>query len=96
MSTNSGEADSSTNARDTASLVNKIFNLNVLKFKHVYGAPDKKERCYDNIKITKNANDSQFCAVNPKFLAIVTESSGGGCFVVIPIEHVSYVLNKFS
>jgi hypothetical protein len=87
MSTNSG-GDSS-NPRDTTSLINKIFNLNALKFKHVYGAPDKKERCYDNIKITKNANDSQFCAVNPKFLAIVTESSGGGCFIVMPIEHVS-------
>ena len=56
------------------------------KFKHVYGSPSKKEKCYDNIKITKNAHDSQFCAVNPKFVAIVTESAGGGCFIVIPIE----------
>lgn len=59
--------------RDTTSLVNKIFNLNLLKFKHVYGSPEKN--CYNNIKITKNANDSQFCAVNPKFLAVVTEGS---------------------
>jgi coronin-2 len=58
------------------------------KFKHVYGSPAKKEKCYDNIKITKNAHDSQFCAVNPKFVAIVTESAGGGCFIVIPIEDV--------
>ena len=58
------------------------------KFKHVYGSPAKKDKCYDNIKITKNAHDSQFCAVNPKFVAIVTESAGGGCFIVIPIEDV--------
>jgi coronin-2 len=56
------------------------------KFKHVYGSPAKKEKCYDNISITKNAHDSQFCAVNPKFIAIVTESSGGGCFIVMCIE----------
>jgi len=56
------------------------------KFKHVYGCPFKKEKCYDNVLITKNAHDSQFCAINPKFLAVVTESSGGGCFIVIPLE----------
>lgn len=60
------------------------------KFRHVYGEPAKRERCYDNIKITKNAHDSQFCAVNPKFLAIVTEVAGGGAFLVLPLEHVSY------
>lgn len=44
------------------------------KFRHVHEVCWRKELCYDNIKITKNANDSQFCAVNPKFLAIVTET----------------------
>ncbi|XP_054161740.1 coronin-2B-like isoform X2 [Oppia nitens] len=54
------------------------------KYRHVFGSVVKKDRCYDNLKITKNANDSNFCAVNPKFIAICTESSGGGCFLVIP------------
>ncbi|KAK5650758.1 hypothetical protein RI129_001787 [Pyrocoelia pectoralis] len=57
------------------------------KFRHVYGEPAKREKCYDNIKITKNAHDSQFCAVNPKFVAIVTEVAGGGAFIVLPIDH---------
>lgn len=61
------------------------------KFRHVYGAPAKREKCYDNIKITKNAHDSQFCAVNPKFLAIVTEVAGGGAFLVLPLDRVSYL-----
>ncbi|KAJ8962012.1 hypothetical protein NQ314_005794, partial [Rhamnusium bicolor] len=56
------------------------------KFRHVYGEPAKREKCYDNIQITKNAHDSQFCAVNPKFIAIVTEVAGGGAFIVIPIN----------
>ena len=55
------------------------------KFKHVYGAPAKKNKCYDNIKITRNAGDSSFCAVNPKFLAVVVEVGGGGSFVVLPL-----------
>ena len=59
------------------------------KFRHVYGEPAKREKCYDNINITKNAHDSQFCAVNPKFVALVTEVAGGGAFIVIPIESVS-------
>ncbi|XP_054280556.1 coronin-2B-like isoform X2 [Macrosteles quadrilineatus] len=55
------------------------------KFRHVYGSAAKRERCYDNIKITKNAHDSHFCAVNPKFVAVVTEVAGGGAFLVLPI-----------
>ncbi|XP_052121983.1 coronin-2B-like isoform X2 [Frankliniella occidentalis] len=57
------------------------------KFRHVYGAPAKRDRCYENMKITKNAHDSQFCAVNPKFVAVVTEVAGGGAFLVLPIDH---------
>ncbi|XP_029672141.1 coronin-2B-like isoform X2 [Formica exsecta] len=56
------------------------------KFRHVYGVPAKREKCYDNIKITKNAHDSQFCAVNPKFLAVVTEVAGGGAFLVLSLD----------
>lgn len=58
------------------------------KFRHVYGNPAKKEKCYENIKITKNAHDSNFCAINPKFVAIVTEVAGGGSFLVLPISKV--------
>lgn len=61
------------------------------KFRHVYGVPAKREKCYDNIKITKNAHDSQFCAVNPKFLAVVTEVAGGGAFLVLSLDRVSYL-----
>lgn len=57
----------------------------------MYGVPFKRERCYDNIKITRNAHDSNFCAVNPKFVAIVTEVAGGGAFLVLPLDHVSWV-----
>ncbi|CAH1404030.1 unnamed protein product [Nezara viridula] len=61
------------------------------KFRHVYGQPVKRENCYDNVNITKNAHDSQFCAVNPKFIAIVTEVAGGGAFIVLPLDKTGRV-----
>ncbi|KAI1292171.1 Coronin-1C [Halotydeus destructor] len=56
------------------------------KFRHVFGQPLKREQCYDNIRITKNSWDSNFCAVNPKFLAVVLEAAGGGAFLVLPLS----------
>ncbi|XP_065580906.1 coronin-2B-like isoform X1 [Artemia franciscana] len=56
------------------------------KFRHVYGQAMRKERCYENVPITRSAHDSNCCAVNPKFIAVVTETAGGGSFVVIPLE----------
>jgi len=61
----------------------------------VYGRPAKREGCYENIKITKNAHDSHFCAANPKFVAVVTEVAGGGTFLVLPIHSVSEVVFIF-
>ncbi|CAH8665567.1 unnamed protein product [Dicrocoelium dendriticum] len=61
------------------------------KFKHVFGKPAKKEFCYEDIRITKSSCDARFCAVNPKYLAIITEAAGGGAFLVLPIEKVGRV-----
>lgn len=58
------------------------------KFRHVYGTPLKREQCYDNIRVSKSSWDSTFCAVNPKFLAIIVESAGGGAFIVLPHNKV--------
>jgi hypothetical protein len=66
------------------------------KFRHVYGRPAKREGCYENIKITKNAHDSHFCAANPKFVAVVTEVAGGGTFLVLPIHNVSEDVSIFN
>ncbi|XP_063150869.1 coronin-2A isoform X3 [Candoia aspera] len=56
------------------------------KFRHVYGKAASKENCYDNVPITHSVYDNQFCAVNPHFIAVVTECTGGGAFLVIPIS----------
>ena len=59
------------------------------KFRHVFGTPYKKEKCYDNIKITKHPSESNMCAVNDKFVAVVLESQGGGSFQVMPASKAS-------
>lgn len=59
------------------------------KFRHVYGKAASKEKCYDCVPITRNVHDNHFCAVNPHFIAVVTECAGGGAFLVIPIHQVS-------
>nr|XP_034337381.1 coronin-1C-A isoform X6 [Crassostrea gigas] len=61
------------------------------KFRHVFGKPLKKDDGYDNIRVTKNSWDSPFCSVNPKYIAIITESAGGGSFLVLPIKQTGRV-----
>uniref|UniRef100_A0A8D0GW63 Coronin n=1 Tax=Sphenodon punctatus TaxID=8508 RepID=A0A8D0GW63_SPHPU len=56
------------------------------KFRHVYGKAASKENCYDCVPITRSVHDNHFCAVNPHFIAVVTECAGGGAFLVIPVH----------
>ena len=55
----------------------------------------KRDQCYDNVRVSKSSWDSTFCAVNPKFLAIIVESAGGGAFIVLPLAKVVYLLRSF-
>jgi coronin-1B/1C/6 len=38
--------------------------MNTSKFRHVFGTPHKRELCYDNLKISPNAWDSNIVKVN--------------------------------
>ncbi|XP_071098854.1 coronin-2B-like [Haliotis cracherodii] len=64
----------------------EAFRMRSSKFRHVFGKPFRKEMCFENIRITKNAHDGCFCAVNTKNIAVVTENAGGGAFVVLPVN----------
>lgn len=61
------------------------------KFRHVFGKPATKESCYDGVPITRSVQDNNFCAVNPRFLAVITEGAGGGAFLVLSIHHTGKV-----
>ncbi|XP_071259136.1 coronin-1C-A isoform X2 [Salvelinus alpinus] len=56
------------------------------KFRHVFGQALKNDQCYDDIRVSRVTWDSSFCAVNPKFVAIIIEASGGGAFLVLPLH----------
>lgn len=64
------------------------------KFRHVFGQAVKNDQCYDDIRVSRVTWDSSFCAVNPNFVAIIIEASGGGAFLVLPLHKVSGILNN--
>ncbi|MGH0182997.1 UNVERIFIED_CONTAM: hypothetical protein FKN15_010853 [Acipenser sinensis] len=47
--------------------------------------PLKADQSYEDIRVSKVTWDSSFCAVNPKFVAIIVESSGGGAILALPL-----------
>ena len=59
------------------------------KFRHVFGTANRRDKCYDNIRISKSPNESNMCTVNGKFMAVVMESQGGGAFLVATLEKVT-------
>ncbi|CAK1364755.1 unnamed protein product [Cercospora beticola] len=56
------------------------------KYRHVFGQNVKREQCYDNLRVSRNAWDSNLIKANPKYIAVNWESGGGGAFAVIPLE----------
>lgn len=58
------------------------------KFRHVFGQALKADQCYDDIRISQMTWDSNFCSVNPKFVAMIVDASGGGAFMVLPLSKV--------
>lgn len=55
-------------------------------YRHVYGTPAKKENVYDNIKISASAWDTNLVTASAKFIAVNYQSSGGGAFLVTPLD----------
>ncbi|KAI1457114.1 DUF1900-domain-containing protein [Annulohypoxylon moriforme] len=55
------------------------------KYRHVFGKSTRKEFCYDNLRISRNAWDTNLVKANPEYLAVNWEASGGGAFAVIPL-----------
>ncbi|XP_027129121.1 coronin-1C-A isoform X1 [Larimichthys crocea] len=56
------------------------------KFRHVFGQAVKNDQCYDDIRVSRVTWDSALCSVNPKFVALIVDASGGGAFLVLPLH----------
>jgi len=50
----------------------------------VFGTQLKKEECYDDVRVSRTAWDSNLIAANSKYFAVLYEAGGGGAFAVIP------------
>ncbi|TSW89617.1 Coronin-1C [Bagarius yarrelli] len=61
------------------------------KFRHVFGQAVKNDQCYDDIRVSRVTWDSAFCAVNPRYVAIIVEASGGGAFMVLPLSKMGRI-----
>ncbi|KAJ3114896.1 Coronin-2B [Phlyctochytrium bullatum] len=55
------------------------------KYRHVFGTPAKKDQCYDNLKVSRAAWDTNLVKANPLFISINIEAGGGGAFAVLPL-----------
>jgi len=63
------------------------------KYRHVFGNSAKREQCYENIRVSRNAWDTNLCKANPKFISVNLEASGGGQFAVLLHEQVGKLPN---
>ncbi|KNE56236.1 hypothetical protein AMAG_02069 [Allomyces macrogynus ATCC 38327] len=57
------------------------------KYRHVFGTPAKRDQCYDNLKLSVSAWDTNLIKVNPRFFALNWNAGGGGAFAVVPLDH---------
>ncbi|KAJ2994018.1 Coronin-2B [Globomyces sp. JEL0801] len=54
------------------------------KYRHTFGTAAKRDQCYDNLKVSKSAWDTNLASANPLFIAVNLDVGGGGAFAVIP------------
>lgn len=66
--------------------MSKVRVVRQSKFRHVFGQAVKNDQCYDDIRVSVVTCDSPLCSVNPKFVAIIVDASGGGAFLVLPLH----------
>jgi len=61
------------------------------KFRHVFGTPAKREACFDGVKASRSAWDSNKVKASTKYLGLLWDAAGGGAFAVIPLEQTGKV-----
>jgi len=54
------------------------------KYRHVFGTVAKKDDCFDDLRVTRTAWDSNLAAGNTLYVAVILEAAGGGSFIVLP------------
>ncbi|KAF3482649.1 coronin-1C [Arthroderma uncinatum] len=56
------------------------------KYRHIFGRATRKDQCYDTLRVSTNAWDTNLLKVNPQYLSVNWETGGGGAFAVLPLN----------
>ncbi|GAA5855951.1 hypothetical protein JCM8547_000427 [Rhodosporidiobolus lusitaniae] len=64
-------------------------------YRHTFGTAAKREDQYDNIKISASAWDSNLVSASSKYLAVNWQASGGGAFLVTPLDKTGKLPDLF-
>lgn len=56
--------------------------------RHAFGTANKRDQCFDNLKVSRSAWDTNLVSANQQFIAVNLEVGGGGAFAVIPQSQV--------
>ncbi|GAA5898134.1 uncharacterized protein JCM6883_000934 [Sporobolomyces salmoneus] len=64
-------------------------------YRHTFGTPAKREDCYDNVKISASAFDTNLVSASCKYLAVNWQASGGGAFLVTPLNQTGKLPDLF-
>ncbi|KAI3639526.1 hypothetical protein MIR68_002220 [Amoeboaphelidium protococcarum] len=75
------------------SIANMSKFVRASKYRHVFGTANKREQCYENLRVSRNAWDTNLCKANARFISVNLEAGGGGQFAVIPLEQVGKLAN---
>ncbi|KAI7830828.1 hypothetical protein BX661DRAFT_142047, partial [Kickxella alabastrina] len=65
------------------------------KYRHVFGTAFKREECYENLRVSISAWDTNFVTANPKYLCLNWNAGGGGAFIVIPHDQAGKLRGDF-
>ncbi|KAJ2551636.1 Coronin-like protein crn1 [Coemansia sp. RSA 1933] len=65
------------------------------KFRHIFGTANKREECFENLRISVSAWDTNFVAANPKYISVNWNAGGGGAFCVVPHALVGKLRGEF-
>lgn len=72
-----------------------VLGVRSSKYRHVFGDPTRKDKCYDNIRLTKNAFDADLVQSNGKYISVNWDASGGGSFAVLPVSEEGKLPDRF-
>ncbi|KAJ2402649.1 Coronin-like protein crn1 [Coemansia sp. RSA 2559] len=65
------------------------------KYRHIFGTANKREECFENLRISVSAWDTNFVAANPKYISVNWNAGGGGAFCIVPHSLVGKLRGEF-